>query len=259
MKRTAERALWIGGSAAAAAGLVTGIVLLTRKSSAAAPAAPVVPAGGAITSTGPSGTTTPVAYPQSVLTQGHRYWMILTCTAETSAPVLAAGAQAAVLSTTPVGPLLISGGTSKARGWKVLLTYTGPTTPAAVDASTLFGATPTTCASTLTDLGPAPPANINAIQGPSATPPAAPATSGQSVSVQAAGVYHASATAGGALTIATPGSGVSIDPSPAVTTWTSVAPHSAVVVTLSGASGVIYVRWSNPTPPNSASAQINIS
>jgi hypothetical protein len=257
MKRTTERALWIGGSAAAAAGLVTGIVLLTRKSSTAAPAAPVVPAGGAITSTGPSGTTIPVAYPQSVLTQGHRYWMILTCTSETARPALASGAQATVIVTTPVGPLLISGGTSKARGWKVEFLYTGPTTPAAVDASTLFGPTPATCASTLTDLGP--PANINAIQGPSATPPAAPATSGQSVSVQAAGVYHASATAGGALTIATPGSGVSIDPSPAVTTWTSVAPHSAVVVTLSGASGVIYVRWSNPTPPNSASAQINIS
>jgi hypothetical protein len=161
VKRTTERALWIGGSAVAAAGLVTGIVLLSRKS-AAAPA-PAVPAGGAITATGPTGTTTPVAYPQLVLTQGHRYWMILTCTVETAAPALSAGAQANVLSTAPVGPLLVFGGTTKARGWKVLFLYTGPTTPAAVSASTLFGAIPTNCSSTLTDLGPPPPANVNAI------------------------------------------------------------------------------------------------
>lgn len=132
MKKTTERALWIGGSALAAAGLVTVGVLATKGSAAAAPPAPA-PAGSA-----------------SSLTMGHRYKLSVTCPTPIQTPLLT-GVTAANVTVTATTPKILSGGTSSASGWDIVFDYTGATMSAGSPASLLGGAS--ACAVTLTDMG----------------------------------------------------------------------------------------------------------
>jgi len=168
VKKTTERALWIGGSALAAAGLVTVGVLATRSSSAAPSPAPVPPAPG------PSGSTT--------LTQGHSYKLSVKCPTPLATPILT-GVAVANVTVKATTPKVLSGGTASALGWDLTFDYTGATTTSAPSPESMLG-TPSGCTVTLTDMGATPIGGVN----PSTLPPG-PYTSLMSNTMQAYGTY----------------------------------------------------------------------
>lgn len=150
---TTKRAYWIGGIAAAALAAV-GITLYAKNISAA-PAVPPIP---------PPGPPGPVPIPGALtLVKGQMYTLTVKCGSAIPSPALMAGALATIVSTKPIGSEVASGGTMLAQGWTVVFTYNGPTTPAPVLPSTLFGAAPGGCTATLSAASTSPPAPVGMI------------------------------------------------------------------------------------------------